>query len=122
MNSAFVSSAVLTLHACSIHEGGELGYALAVAYGSVMDNPDLISVAIIGDGESETGPTATAFVEDRLFSFAVLYSRDGVWCSGGMLTNSSTRLRVAPSFPSCMSTGSKSVTVRSLERWTTRRL
>jgi xylulose-5-phosphate/fructose-6-phosphate phosphoketolase len=41
-----------------IHEGGELGYALAVAYGSVMDMPDLISVAIIGDGESETGRTS----------------------------------------------------------------
>ncbi|ORY89749.1 phosphoketolase [Leucosporidium creatinivorum] len=44
-----------------IHEGGELGYALAVAYGSVFDNPDLISVVVVGDGESETGPTATAW-------------------------------------------------------------
>lgn len=44
-----------------IHEGGELGYALGVAYGSVMDAPDTIAVAIIGDGESETGPTATAW-------------------------------------------------------------
>ncbi|KAK4054699.1 hypothetical protein OIO90_003511 [Microbotryomycetes sp. JL221] len=44
-----------------VHEGGELGYALGVAYGTVMDNPDLITVAIIGDGESETGPTATAW-------------------------------------------------------------
>ncbi len=41
-----------------IHEGGELGYALATAYGTVMDNPDLIAACIIGDGESETGPTA----------------------------------------------------------------
>lgn len=39
----------------SIHEGGELGYALAVAYGSVMDYPDLITVAVVGDGEAETG-------------------------------------------------------------------
>lgn len=38
-----------------IHEGGELGYALSVAYGAVMDNPDLIAVAVIGDGEAETG-------------------------------------------------------------------
>ncbi|KAG8895958.1 hypothetical protein FRB99_000251 [Tulasnella sp. 403] len=45
----------------AIHEGGELGYALAVAYGSVMDNPDLIAVCVVGDGESETGPTATAW-------------------------------------------------------------
>ncbi|CAE6469008.1 unnamed protein product [Rhizoctonia solani] len=44
-----------------IHEGGELGYALAVSYGSVMDKPDLITVCVVGDGESETGPTATAW-------------------------------------------------------------
>lgn len=42
----------------AIHEGGELGYVLSVAYGSVMDHPDLISIAVIGDGEAETGPTA----------------------------------------------------------------
>jgi len=45
----------------SIHEGGELGYALAVAYGAVMDNPDLIVPVVVGDGEAETGPTATAW-------------------------------------------------------------
>jgi len=45
----------------AIHEGGELGYALAVSYGAVMDNPDLIVTCIVGDGESETGPTATAW-------------------------------------------------------------
>lgn len=45
----------------AIHEGGELGYCLAVAYGSVMDKPDHITVAVIGDGESETGPTAAAW-------------------------------------------------------------
>lgn len=42
----------------SIHEGGELGYALATAYGSVMDKPDRVTVVVVGDGESETGPTA----------------------------------------------------------------
>jgi xylulose-5-phosphate/fructose-6-phosphate phosphoketolase len=40
----------------SIHEGGELGYVLVHAFGSVMDNPDLISVAVVGDGEAETAP------------------------------------------------------------------
>ncbi|KAK4118974.1 D-xylulose 5-phosphate/D-fructose 6-phosphate phosphoketolase [Parathielavia appendiculata] len=45
----------------SIHEGGELGYALAVSFGAVMDNPDLIVTCIVGDGEAETGPTATAW-------------------------------------------------------------
>lgn len=45
----------------SIHEGGELGYALATAFGAVMDNPNLIVACIVGDGEAETGPTATAW-------------------------------------------------------------
>lgn len=45
----------------SIHEGGELGYSLAHAFGSVMDNPELISVCVVGDGESETGPLATSW-------------------------------------------------------------
>ncbi|KAI9166471.1 putative phosphoketolase [Paramyrothecium foliicola] len=45
----------------SIHEGGELGYALAVSFGAVMDNPDLIVTCIVGDGEAESGPTATAW-------------------------------------------------------------
>ena len=40
----------------SIHEGGELGYVLVHAFGSVMDNPDLLTVAVVGDGEAETGP------------------------------------------------------------------
>ncbi|KAI1797383.1 phosphoketolase [Ganoderma leucocontextum] len=45
----------------SIHEGGELGYALAVAFGAVMDKPDLVCAVVVGDGEAETGPTATAW-------------------------------------------------------------
>ena len=44
-----------------IHEGGELGYALATAFGAAFDNPDLIVACIVGDGEAETGPTATAW-------------------------------------------------------------
>ena len=40
----------------SIHEGGELGYVLLHAFGAVMDNPDLLAVAVVGDGEAETGP------------------------------------------------------------------
>src|SRR5437762_5688428 len=42
----------------SIHEGGELGYVLAHAYGAAFDNPDIIVVAVVGDGEAETGPLA----------------------------------------------------------------
>jgi xylulose-5-phosphate/fructose-6-phosphate phosphoketolase len=45
----------------TIHEGGELGYALATAFGAALDNPELIVGAIIGDGEAETGPTAGAW-------------------------------------------------------------
>ncbi|MCG8916589.1 phosphoketolase family protein [Actinokineospora sp. PR83] len=41
-----------------IHEGGELGYALATAFGAVLDKPDLLAVCLVGDGEAETGPTA----------------------------------------------------------------
>jgi xylulose-5-phosphate/fructose-6-phosphate phosphoketolase len=43
----------------SIHEGGELGYSLAVAYGAIMDKPDLIVTCVVGDGESESGPLAS---------------------------------------------------------------
>jgi len=42
----------------SIHEGGELGYVLVHAFGAVFDNPDLIAIAVVGDGEAETGPLA----------------------------------------------------------------
>ncbi len=45
----------------SIHEGGELGYALSHAFGAVFDNPDLIAATVIGDGEAETGPLATGW-------------------------------------------------------------
>jgi len=44
-----------------IHEGGELGYALATAYGAALDNPELIVACLVGDGEAETGPTAAAW-------------------------------------------------------------
>jgi xylulose-5-phosphate/fructose-6-phosphate phosphoketolase len=45
----------------SMHEGGELGYALSHAYGAAFDNPDLLVACVIGDGEAETGPLATAW-------------------------------------------------------------
>ena len=47
-------------------EGGELGYALSTAYGTVLDNPDLITACLVGDGEVETGPTATAWHLNKL--------------------------------------------------------
>ena len=51
-----------------ILEGGELGYALATAYGAVLDNPNLIATCLIGDGEAETGPTATAWHLNKFIS------------------------------------------------------
>ncbi|MCR5787130.1 MAG: phosphoketolase family protein [Acholeplasmatales bacterium] len=45
----------------SIHEGGELGYSLAHSFGAVLDNPDLITACVVGDGEAETGPLATSW-------------------------------------------------------------
>ncbi|MBK7900836.1 MAG: phosphoketolase family protein [Betaproteobacteria bacterium] len=49
----------------SLHEGGELGYALFHAYGAVFDNPDLIACCVIGDGEAETGPLATSWHSNK---------------------------------------------------------
>lgn len=52
----------------SIHEGGELGYALSHAYGAVFDNPDLLACCVIGDGEAETGPMATAWHANKFLN------------------------------------------------------
>ncbi len=52
----------------SIHEGGELGYSVSHAYGSVFDHPDLISVVMVGDGESETGPLATSWHSNKFLN------------------------------------------------------
>lgn len=52
----------------SIHEGGELGYALSHAYGAAFDNPDLIVCCVIGDGEAETGPLAAAWHSNKFFN------------------------------------------------------
>jgi xylulose-5-phosphate/fructose-6-phosphate phosphoketolase len=49
----------------SIHEGGELGYSLSHAFGAAFDNPDLIVACVIGDGEAETGPLATAWHSNK---------------------------------------------------------
>ena len=57
----------------SIHEGGELGYALSHAYGAAFDNPDLIVACVVGDGEAETGPLATGWHSNKFLNPA----RDG---------------------------------------------
>ncbi|HWU40950.1 MAG TPA: phosphoketolase family protein, partial [Candidatus Acidoferrum sp.] len=52
----------------SIHEGGELGYSVSHAYGTVFDHPNLISVVMVGDGESETGPLATSWHSNKFLN------------------------------------------------------
>jgi xylulose-5-phosphate/fructose-6-phosphate phosphoketolase len=58
----------------SIHEGGELGYALSHSYGAAFDNPDLIVACVVGDGEAETGPLATSWHSNKFLNAAT----DGV--------------------------------------------
>ncbi len=52
----------------SIHEGGELGYSLSHAFGAALDNPDLVVACVIGDGEAETGPLATAWHSNKFLN------------------------------------------------------
>jgi len=54
----------------SIHEGGELGYSLSHAFGAVLDNPDLMVACVVGDGEAETGPLATAWHSNKFLDVA----------------------------------------------------
>ncbi len=52
----------------SIHEGGELGYSLSHSFGAVLDNPDLVVACVVGDGEAETGPLATAWHSNKFLN------------------------------------------------------
>jgi xylulose-5-phosphate/fructose-6-phosphate phosphoketolase len=63
-----ISSHVAPTTPGSIHEGGELGYSLSHAFGAVLDNPDLIVACVVGDGEAETGPLATAWHSNKLLN------------------------------------------------------
>ncbi len=63
-----ISSHVAPTTPGSIHEGGELGYSLSHAFGAAFDNPGLIVACIIGDGEAETGPLATAWQSNKLLN------------------------------------------------------
>ncbi|MEM8805891.1 MAG: phosphoketolase family protein [Cyanobacteria bacterium P01_G01_bin.38] len=69
----FIGSHVTPETPGSIHEGGELGYSVSHAYGAILDNPDLITCCVVGDGEAETGPLATAWHSNKFINPA----RDG---------------------------------------------
>jgi xylulose-5-phosphate/fructose-6-phosphate phosphoketolase len=81
----------------SIHEGGELGYSLAHAFGAAFDNPDLIVAAMVGDGEAETGPLATAWHSNKFLNPA----RDGavlpiLHLNGYKIANPTVLARIPP--------------------------
>jgi xylulose-5-phosphate/fructose-6-phosphate phosphoketolase len=63
-----ISSHVAPTTPGSIHEGGELGYSLSHAFGAAFDNPGLIVACVVGDGEAETGPLATAWQSNKLLN------------------------------------------------------
>jgi xylulose-5-phosphate/fructose-6-phosphate phosphoketolase len=81
----------------SIHEGGELGYALVHAYGAVFDNPDLIALCVVGDGEAETGPLAASWHSNKFLNPA----RDGavlpvLHLNGYKIANPTVLARIEP--------------------------
>src|SRR5207249_11666260 len=81
----------------SIHEGGELGYALSHAYGAAFDNPDLIVACVVGDGEAETGPLATSWHSNKFLNPA----RDGavlpiLHLNGYKIANPTVLARIPP--------------------------
>ncbi|MGY1620294.1 hypothetical protein ACI797_26450, partial [Geodermatophilus sp. SYSU D00691] len=81
----------------SIHEGGELGYALAHAYGAAFDNPELVVAAVVGDGEAETGPLATSWHANKFLD----PTRDGavlpiLHLNGYKIANPTVLARIEP--------------------------
>jgi xylulose-5-phosphate/fructose-6-phosphate phosphoketolase len=81
----------------SIHEGGELGYSLAHAFGAAFDNPDLIVACVVGDGEAETGPLATAWHSNKFLNPV----RDGtvlpiLHLNGYKIANPTVLARISP--------------------------
>jgi xylulose-5-phosphate/fructose-6-phosphate phosphoketolase len=81
----------------SIHEGGELGYALVHAYGAAFDNPDLLVACVIGDGEAETGPLAASWHSNKFLNPA----RDGavlpiLHLNGYKIANPTILARITP--------------------------
>jgi xylulose-5-phosphate/fructose-6-phosphate phosphoketolase len=81
----------------SIHEGGELGYSLAHAFGAAFDNPDLLVCCVVGDGESETGPLATGWHGNKFLNPA----RDGavlpiLHLNGYKIANPTVLARIPP--------------------------
>src|SRR6185437_8377196 len=82
----------------SIHEGGELGYALSHAFGAAFDNPELVVACVVGDGEAETGPLATSWPRSSAATGGSLWS--------SRATTRSRCTRISPRRSTRPSTGS----------------
>ena len=94
-----ISSHVAPTTPGSIHEGGELGYSLSHAFGAAFDNPELIVACVIGDGEAETGPLATAWQSTKFLNPVAAHPRFELWLLTGSSfspTGSSIRTRPSP--------------------------
>ncbi|TMC01294.1 MAG: phosphoketolase family protein, partial [Chloroflexi bacterium] len=90
----------------SIHEGGELGYSLAHAYGAAFDNPGLLVCCVVGDGEAETGPLATSWHSNKFLDPA----RDGavlpiLHLNGYKIANPTVLARIPPEELRCLLEG-----------------
>jgi xylulose-5-phosphate/fructose-6-phosphate phosphoketolase len=90
----------------SIHEGGELGYSLSHAFGAAFDNPDLIVACMVGDGEAETGPLATAWHSNKFLNPI----RDGavlpiLHLNGYKIANPTILSRISPEELECLFRG-----------------
>jgi xylulose-5-phosphate/fructose-6-phosphate phosphoketolase len=66
----------------SIHEGGELGYSLSHSFGAVFDNPNLVVACVVGDGEAETGPLATAWHSNSFSTRPPIPNTSSCWKTG----------------------------------------
>ena len=104
----------------SIHEGGELGYSLAHAFGAVLDNPDLITACVVGDGEAETGPLATSWHCNKFLNPAT----DGavlpiLHLNGYKIANPTVLARIEPrsSIICCAATATRRTMLRVTIRW-----
>jgi xylulose-5-phosphate/fructose-6-phosphate phosphoketolase len=104
----------------SIHEGGELGYSLAHAYGAAFDNPDLIVACIVGDGEAETGALATSWHSNKFLNPA----RDGavlpiLHLNGYKIANPPCwRASATPNSPNCSAaTATSRILSSATSRW-----
>ena len=90
----------------SIHEGGELGYALSHAFGAAFDNPELVVACVVGDGEAETGPLATAWHSNKFLNPV----RDGavlpiLHLNGYKIASPTILARISPGELDCLMTG-----------------